>query len=100
LLCQWAAGDPAALARARTIADGLAAFSGEHLLDDAVSAIERANEAGRATLLEAHRVYCGARKASSQRDWTNAEAQFRRAAEIFARGGSPMADAASYDAAT
>jgi CHAT domain-containing protein len=100
VLCQWAAGDSASLPRARTIADALAALNGEHLLDDAVAAIEHANDADRATLAEAHTSYCGAKKAYSKRDNAGAEQQFRRAATLFARGKSPMAAVASYFAAS
>jgi len=100
VLCQWAAGDSASLPRARTIADALAALNGEHLLDDAVSAIEHANDADRATLAEAHTSYCGAKKAYSKRDNAGAEQQFRRAAALFATGRSPMSDVASYFAAS
>jgi CHAT domain-containing protein len=99
ILCAWADGDATALARARTIADALGAFNGEHLLDDAVSAIEKANDADRATLAEAYRAYREARDAYGKRRSTDAEQQLRRAASLFARAHSPMADVASYFAA-
>ncbi|HJW94784.1 MAG TPA: CHAT domain-containing protein [Thermoanaerobaculia bacterium] len=98
ILCAWANGDATALSRARTIADALASFNGEHLLDDAVSAIERANDADRKTLAEAYRIYGPARQAYGKRR-SAAEQQLRRAATLFARAHSPMAEVANYFAA-
>jgi CHAT domain-containing protein len=107
LLAQWAdaeaagdsAGASAKLARIRAIANALAAFHGEHLLDDATTAVERSTGPQRSTLIEAHRMYRDAARDYSQRRLAIAEAQFRKAAEQFRRAGSPMADMASYRAA-
>jgi len=100
ILGAWADGSREGLSRARTIADALAAFNGEHLLDDAVGAIEHADDAGRAALAEAHLAYRNAKMAYGKRDDAVAEAQFRRAAVLFATGRSPMSDVASYFAAS
>jgi CHAT domain-containing protein len=108
LLAAWAdseaANDPAGasakLARIRLIANALAAFNGEHLLDDAVTAIERSKGAERAALVQAHRVYRAARMDYSKRKAGAAETQFHQAAELFRRGASPMADVADYYAAS
>jgi CHAT domain-containing protein len=108
MLCDWAAAERAGdragaagvLARVRFLANALASLNGERLLDDAVAAIERANDAQRAALAEAHTVFGAARKAYGTRRGADAEAQLRRAAMLFANGGSPMADVARYYAAS
>ncbi|HYK05844.1 MAG TPA: CHAT domain-containing protein [Thermoanaerobaculia bacterium] len=108
LLAQWADAEAAhdetratvLLARARSIGDALTRFNSEGLLADAVTAVERADPATRAALAAAHRTYRDARIDYSKRLLGVAEKQFRRAAASFARGGSPMADVASYYAAS
>jgi len=107
LLSRWgdavAAGNEplasATLSRAHAVGDALAAFRGEHLLRDAVAAIERSSASTRQELAEAHRVYRRAREEYAKRNAGNAEPQFRHAADLFAHGGSPMANVASYYAA-
>jgi CHAT domain-containing protein len=103
LLADWAdaeAHDEARatmlLARARAIGDALARFKSERMLSDAVTAIERGD---RAALAAAHRTYRDARLAYRDRRPGDAEKEFRRAADSFARNGSPMAGVASYYAA-
>jgi CHAT domain-containing protein len=104
LLAAWADAEAAhdeahaskALAQARSLADALARFNGEHLLGDAVAAIDRASRQARANLVSGQRIYRDARIAYSQRLPSAAEPQFRRATELFTQGGSPMAALASY----
>lgn len=91
---------PGQLDRARAIGDALAAFKGERLLQDAVAAVERSAGASRQALAEAYREYNEAGFALKDRNAGVAEAHFRRAAELFRQGGSPMADSASYHAAS
>lgn len=106
LLAAWAdaaarndsASASAALARARAIGSALELISGERLLTDVVAAIDRAPID--APLIEAHRTYRDARIAYSRRRAGEAERQFRHAAGLFARGGSPMAGVARYYAAS
>ena len=108
LLAEWAdtehAGDlalaRAKLQRIRAIADALAVASGEHFLDDAVAAIERADAGGRAVLVEAHRTYRDGRLLFREGKDRTAEEKFRRAEELFRRGRSPMEKAAAYYAAS
>lgn len=109
ILSDWAAAlqandaarAAAVLARARLLANELAAFNGEHLFDDAVAAIERANPENRAILAEAQQTYFTARRAYGKRENAAAENGFRRAAALFTRGGSPLAGVAdSYAAST
>ena len=107
LLAEWAdaeaANDSAAasakLARIAALARALAAFNGEQLLGDAVAAIESATGERRRSLVQAYRTYRDARIEYSKRNAGAAETQFRRAAGLFARGGSPMASVATYYAA-
>lgn len=87
------------LNRVRGFGDALVQSSGEHLLRDAVAAIDSANAANRALLAATHRAYREARIDYSRRRVSVAEQQFRRVAESFARAGSPMAKVASYYAA-
>ena len=89
-----AARATAVLARARLLASKLATFNGEHLFDDAVAAIERANPENRAILAEAQQTYFTARRAYGKRENAAAESGFRRAAALFTRGGSPLAGVA------
>ena len=100
LLAQWADGDEKSLARARAIGEALAASNGEQLRRDAVAAIDRSTAATRAALVEAHKVYSQARRGYSERNAGAAETQLRRASELFRQGGSPMAEVASYYAAS
>jgi CHAT domain-containing protein len=108
LLSDWADAEAvndsarasAKLSRARVIADALAAFNGEHLLDDAVASIERSSGQARAALVEGHRLYRSARMDYARRNVGAAETQFRRCAALFAKGGSPMAEVANYFAAS
>lgn len=71
----------------------------EHLLEDAVAAIDRAAGPARAALIEGHRLYRTARIDYSRHKAREAETQFRRAASLFREGGSPMAAVAAYYAA-
>lgn len=107
LLAQWAkaalAQDEAAaaalLARARALGDALQRRNGEQLLRDAVAAIDRAGAATRAVLADGHRVYDAGRRDHAQFRFGEAERQFRAAAQLFDRGGSPMAAVARQYAA-
>lgn len=88
------------LARARAIGDALARVNSERMLADAVAAIERADPAARAALADAQRTYYAARGEHGKRLPSATEQQFRRAADLFRRHGSPMGDLAQYYAAT
>jgi CHAT domain-containing protein len=99
LLNAWAGGGAAgdaALARAHAIGDALVTHSSEHLLADAVAAIERSSDTEHVTIAEAARVYYSARRAYSVRDVASAEAGFRRAEGLFRASTSPMAVVAQY----
>ncbi|HYI12455.1 MAG TPA: CHAT domain-containing protein [Thermoanaerobaculia bacterium] len=106
MLAAWAdaaaRGDGAeassALARVRELGNALVELSGERLLAAAVAAIDGAGQDG--TLVHAHRTYRDARIAYSRRRASDAERQFRRAATLFARAGSPMEGVARYYAAS
>jgi tetratricopeptide (TPR) repeat protein len=108
LLGQWADAKAAhedarattLLAQARAIGDALARLRSERLLADTVAAIEHADPATRDALVDAHRIYRDARIAYSRRRPLDAEKQFRLAAAAFARAGSPMAQVATYYAAS
>jgi CHAT domain-containing protein/tetratricopeptide (TPR) repeat protein len=91
---------PDHLARARAIADALAAYNGERLLQDAVGAVERAEGSSRQALADAYREYRDARISYSSRNAGIAEAHLRHAADLFRQGGSPMAEVARYYAAS
>jgi CHAT domain-containing protein len=107
LLAEWADAEIThdeahasnALAQARAHAGALAGFNGDHLLEDAVGAIDRSHGEARDSLVAGQRIYRDARIAYNRRLPGAAEPQFRRAAALFARGGSPMASVASYYAA-
>ena len=90
----------AILARVRAIANALAAFNGERLLEDAVAAIERSKGASRVALVDAHRLYRDARLDYRDRKAGVAENKFREAAVLFRNAGSPMFAAATYYAAS
>lgn len=106
LLAAWAdasarrdaAAASAALDRLRAIGSALVEINGDHLLADAVAAIDRAQND--AVLIQAHRTYRDARIAYSRRRAGDAERQFRASAALFAEGGSPMAGVARYYAAS
>jgi len=108
LLAEWAdaaaAHDSLTAARTltlvRNLGAALAAVEGEHLLADAVAAIDRATPAQRQSLIDAHRLYRQARMAYSRHNPGAAEEPFRRAADAFRAGGSPMGDMAGYYAAS
>jgi CHAT domain-containing protein/tetratricopeptide (TPR) repeat protein len=88
------------LVRVRAIANALAAFNGEYLLDDAVTAVERSTGSNRGALVEGHRLYYTARIDYRKRNAGTAEKEFRRAATLFQKGGSAMDEVASYFAAS
>ncbi len=89
LLAEWAdaehAHDAAAarakLQRARAIATALAAANGEHLLEDAVAAVEQADADARAALVDAHRAYRDGRVAFRNRKVAEAGTSLLRAEE-------------------
>ena len=87
------------LAIARALGRELQKQSGESLLADAVTAIDHADAASRATLAEAHRLYRHGRITYSQRQPSAAEPELLHAAGLFASAGSPMARMARYYAA-
>lgn len=87
------------LAIARALGQALRTQSGEGLLADAVAAIDGADAATRNTLAEAQVTYRRGRIAYSRRQPSAAEPDLRRAAALFARGGSPMERMARYYAA-
>lgn len=93
-------GDAAEAARlltlARAVGAGLVSVNGETLLRDAVQAIDTAAAANRATLAQAYVTYRDGRLVYSRRLPSEAEPKLRSAAELFARGGSPMALVARY----
>ena len=107
LLAEWAAaetkhdaaGAQKKLALVRALGAALAAFKGEHLLADAVAAIDRATADARASLAEAQLTYDAARRLYGRSDPGEAERRFRQAADLFRRAGSPMAKVATYYAA-
>lgn len=96
-------GDAAETARLLAIVRALGAAlrdqSGERLLVDAAAAIDGADAATRRTLADAHATYRRGRIAYSRRQPSAAEPDLRRAAALFARGGSPMERMARYYAA-
>lgn len=108
LLADWADAEAAGngaleavtLTTVRAIGASLAEKKGEHLLADAVGAIDRADAGARAALRVGHRLYRDARVDYKKRNAGVAEPKFLRAAELFRRGGSPMADMARYYAAS
>jgi CHAT domain-containing protein len=97
LLAEWAAThDEARLTLSRAIGAALVQSSGECLLADSVAAIDRANASERNALIEAYLLYRDARIAYNARDAGAAEPKFVRAAQLFEKGGSPMAGVANY----
>jgi hypothetical protein len=95
MLAEWADGKQE-LAPIRAIAAALAA-NGEHLLEDAVDAI---NDDTRETIAAGQRTYRDGRLAYRDLDFADAERLFRLAAEQFRAGGSAMEEVASYYAAS
>jgi CHAT domain-containing protein len=89
----------AKLSTSRAIGAALAMATGEHLLADAVAAIDAADGSARRTLADAHLLYREARLSLKRRDESAAEANFVRAAASFRSGGSAMAEVATYYAA-
>jgi len=85
---------------ARALGGALARLSGERLLQDAVRAIDAATPERQRALAEAHVAYRRGRIAYSRQALADAETDLRRAARLFARGGSPMALPARYYAAS
>jgi len=107
LLADWAEAvnhDPARaeaiLERTRAIAGALAASHHELLLADAVRAAEASTGASRRALIEAYELNRRGREASVRHAAAQAEHDLRCAAERFATAKSPMADVATYYAAT
>lgn len=90
----------AALARARAVGDALVRLRSEQLLADSVAAVDGARGAARAALVEGHHTYRAGRIDYSKRGLEEAEAKFRRAAELLAQGRSPSAEWALYYAAS
>lgn len=107
LLAEWAdslaAGDSdraaSRLSVARAIGESLAAASQEHLLSEAVAAVDRSSGSSRTALVDAHRLYREARIEYSMLQAGTAEPKFVRAATLFEQTGSPMAGMARYFAA-
>jgi len=107
LLGRWgealARGDAAAADRdlnvARNIGDALLHASGERLLHDAVTAIDKAGTDPRARLAAAHVAYRKGRITYSHSQPAAAEPDLRQAAAGFAAAGSPMSLVARYFAA-
>jgi CHAT domain-containing protein len=89
----------AQLAVVRTIGTALVAQDGDRLLADAVAAIDRNPEA-RPDLAAAQQIYHRGRLDYRARALAEAAPKFRRAAELFRGGGSPLARVASFYAAS
>ncbi|HYR28823.1 MAG TPA: CHAT domain-containing protein [Thermoanaerobaculia bacterium] len=94
-----AAEATAALTMTRTIGEALLAISGESLLREAVRAIETGDARDRDAIAEAQTLYYRGRITYNKQRPAAAEPDLRRAAELYARGGSPMAYVARYFAA-
>lgn len=107
LLAEWADAESAddhvraaqALGRVRAIGGSIARVNGEHLLGDSIRAVDEATPDRRRLLAAGQRSYRDARLSHRNRLSVEAERQFRHAAELFRRGGSPMAQVAAYFAA-
>jgi CHAT domain-containing protein len=130
LLGEWAdaaaahdrAGAAARLSVLRAVGAAQASQRGEHLLADSVAAIDglsgreapspvpQTDDVGRRgrlpstepseDLIEGHRLYRDGRVALGRREAGAADALLRRAADLFARGGSPFANVAVSYAST
>lgn len=87
------------LATARAIGAALVRLSGESLLSDAVTTIDRATPDERLTIAAAHTAYRRGRLTYSRGQPGAAEPDLRRAAASFAAGGDPMSLMARYYAA-
>lgn len=79
---------------ARAVGGHLRTAIGENLLSDAVAAID--GPASRDVLVHAHVAYNDARRIYSEGNAVAAEPKLREAAELFARGSSPMTFVARY----
>ncbi|HEX3579312.1 MAG TPA: CHAT domain-containing protein [Thermoanaerobaculia bacterium] len=106
LLSKWAdaihAGDTKTATQTlnivRVFGAELAEFNGVHLVGDVVAIIDRASaEPARVGMLaDAHAAYRDGRLLYDRRRVADAEEHLRKAAELFARAGSPMAISAEY----
>jgi CHAT domain-containing protein len=74
---------------ARTFGETIAGTSGDLMLKDAVTSIDRASPDARAILAEGHVHFRDAQKLFRAGSWADALPRFEQAAELFARGGSP-----------
>jgi len=107
LLSQWAEatalGDLEAAVRslstARTIGRSLREHSGDALVEDAVTAIDHADETNRRKFVEAYLGYRSGRLALKAMDTDAAVAMFDQAATLFFRIKSPMSSVARFYAA-
>jgi CHAT domain-containing protein len=84
---------------ARAVGAALAQRTHESMVAGAVHAVDNATSAQRSALAEAHVLYRRARIAYSRHRPAEAEPDLRRAAMLFAGGGSPMSYLARYFAA-
>lgn len=106
LLAEWADAEHAGdrfeankrLEVVRNLAAAVVRISGEGFAADAVAAVDRSSGVSRIALVDGHRLFREARIDYNQR--RPAGDQFRAAEVLFRRGGSPMADMASYYAAS
>lgn len=104
ILHDWAtaaaAGDEKAAERhlrvAREFGRELARNRGEHMVQDAVRAIERADETRRQHLIRGHRLFREGQNESKVDRPLAARAIFERAADELAQGGSPVARLAEF----
>ncbi len=96
----WSAGDMAAahleLDICRTIGSSLQGLSGERLLIDAVTSIDRARGENIRKLAQAHIAYLQARLLYHQRKPAESLPKFAIAASLFSSSHSPMALVCSY----
>jgi CHAT domain-containing protein/tetratricopeptide (TPR) repeat protein len=101
---EWAdaflSGNEAAAAEAlrlvRMVADALRQMSGEGMLGDAITAVERCSGASCAALAQGHVDYYNARGLYRLRKPAEALVLFRTASAQFALGDSPMQNVADY----
>jgi CHAT domain-containing protein len=84
------------LALARRIGAALKSQSGECLLSDAVSAIDRADTHTRGILVDAYLMYKNGRKLLSSRRPADAKTPLDTSRTLFQRANSPMAFVAQY----
>lgn len=101
LLPAWAAtGMNAPLRRARVIADALRRATNEGLPLDSIAAIERADDATRRCLMEAHAAYARGRALAGEQQMQAAASELALASRLFARSASPFAFRAAMYAAS